>query len=162
MQLILCVALFLNVANAYTIRPCKSNYSNMVVKQVNIDPPNFGPVDEIQFQVQLANNNKSFADGFILYTLENEQRRYEPQINQLCTNINCPLSTGKQSIKFNAIVPPFVNDIDLKVELVDRNLTSFACFIIELELTWTQRFINWLYPPMEPINWQQHRLRGAY
>lgn len=159
---LLSLALLLHVANTYHIKPCKSNFTNIDVKHVQIDPPDFGPIDEIKLQLQLMNNNKSFTDGFILYTIQSKQKLYEPQVNQLCSNIECPVSTGKQSLEFNAIVPSYVDDTDLKVELVDHNLTSFACFIIELELTWIQRFINWLYPPMEPINWQQHRLRGAY
>ena len=150
------------VADAYVIRSCKANYTNTNVKSVQLEPVEFGPTDEINMQVNFNNNNKSFADGFILYTIEHEDIIYEPQVNYLCNNIQCPIVVGKQSLEFDAIVPPYIDDIDLKVEFVDRNLTSFACFIIELEVTWWQRFKNWLYPPMEPINWHQHRLRGAY
>lgn len=150
------------VVNAYTIRSCKSNYTNTFVKSVQSYPPEFGPNDEINIQIQLNNNNKSFADGFILYTIEHENMNYQPQVNSLCLNVDCPIVIGKQTFDFNAIIPPYVDDVDLKVEFVDRNLTSFACVVLELEVTWWQHFKNWLYPPMEPINWHQHRLRGAY
>jgi hypothetical protein len=150
------------VAHAYVIRSCKANYTNTNVKSVQLEPADFGPADEINIQLKFNNNNKSFADGFILYTIVHEDLIYEPQVNNLCTNVECPIIIGKQSLDFNAVIPPYIDDIDLKVELVDRNLTSFACFRLELEVTLWQRFKNWLYPPIEPINWRQHRLRGAY
>lgn len=162
MLFVFLVLLIPMVSNAYVIRTCKANYTNTNLKSIQLKPADFGPTDEINIQLKFNNNNKSFADGFILYTIEHTKLAYEPQVNNLCSNVECPIVIGQQSLEFSAVIPPYIDDINLKVELVDRNLTSFACFVFDLDVSWWQRFKNWLYPPMEPINWRQNRLRGAY
>ena len=121
-----------------------------------VEPAEFGPGDDVQFRVRINNTGGMGAlglhnEGFVFYTLSHAGREIYPQVDDLCTMINCPLRNDTNDVHIKAKMPDYEENINFRVQLLDRNMTTHVCIELEMGMSWWQRFKNFIAPTENPI-----------
>ncbi len=137
--------------SAYKLIECVNNQSRKVIDYMSIEPEEFSAGEEVQFRLRINNTNVTLNDGFIHYTLSHAGRELYPQVDDLCASINCPLRQGPNDVNIKAKMPEYEESINFKLQILDRNLTTYMCLELEMEMSWWQRFKNFIAPTDNPI-----------
>ncbi len=137
--------------SAYRLLECANNQSRNVIEDMYLEPQEFSPGDEIQFRLRINNPNITLNDGIIHYTLSHAGRELYPQVDDLCTTIDCPLRNGSNVVNIKAKMPDYEESINFRMQILDRNLTSYVCIELEMGMSWWERFKNFIAPTENPI-----------
>ncbi len=144
------------------VQQCMTTYHGTIrVKSINVIPANFNAGDYVELSIKLDNQNNTLNSGFIHYTILHDGEEYEPQVDDLCSIIKCPIEKGLNDISFKFKMPQYLEPIQLFIELVDYNGYSFTCGRIKVEWSLWNWIVSWVLPrPNEPIVDVRRSLRG--
>jgi hypothetical protein len=131
------------------------------VKSINIIPSNINAGDNVELSIQIDNRNNTITSGFIHYTIEHDGDEYEPQVDDLCSFVKCPIDKGLKELSLKFKMPFYLEQIHLYVELMDYNNRSFVCGRINAKLDLWSWIKSWFVPrPNQPIVDVRRSLRG--
>jgi len=148
--------------NAGRIQQCMTTYFETIyMKHAEIIPSDFGPSDNVELYFTLHNVNNTINAGFIHYTIVDNGEEYVPQVDDLCTFINCPINLGTNDRVLKFTMPNYLRPIVLYIELMDYTGKTFGC----IRLKTYQTFWSWLTAlvtatPKEPVANVRKMLRG--
>ncbi len=137
-------------------------YKSISITDIKLIQPSFGPNDDVEIQFAVYNKNNTITAGFIHYTIMIDDEEYAPQVDDLCSSMNCPINMGKNDVTLKFKMPTYLKPIYLYVELTDYGGNTFGCFRIKTPQSFWSWFINLVTPsPVEPIQNVRKMLRGT-
>ncbi len=164
MKLLLASFLYLasSSTEAHRLRKCDRDIDLVFVKDYYVSPPSFGPGHHVKLHIDLENNYMPINDGFIQYVLVYNNQEYYPQVDSLCSSITCPIHMGDNKITVPVEIPLYEEDIALRIELHNKNMSSFACMGLNLKTSLWSKLMSFITPAAEPIvNVPTRNLRGS-
>lgn len=147
---------------AHRLRKCQRDNDLIFMNNFYITPGSFGPGHHVKLHLDLDNNYAPIYDGFVQYTILHDNQEYYPQVDSLCEFTSCPIYKGDIIMEIPIEIPLYDEDIDMRIELYDRNMTSFVCLNLSLRTSLWSKIINFITPgPEEPVrNLGKCNLRG--
>ena len=163
MKFLFVSAIVIAATSAHRLRKCDRDIDLVFLKDYYVNPQSFGPGHHVKLHIDLENNYMPINDGFIQYVLMHNHQEYYPQVDSLCSMISCPIRMGDNKITIPIEIPVYEEDIGMRIQLHNRNMTSFACVKLNLKTTIWSKFISWITSaPVEPIaGFGVHNLRGS-
>ncbi len=163
MKLLLASFVYLAASSAAArLRKCDRDIDLVFIKDYYVSPSSFGPGHHVKLHIDLENNYMPINDGFIQYVLVHNHQEYYPQVDSLCSSVSCPIHMGDNKITVPVEIPLYEEDIALRIELHNKNMSSFACMRMNLKTSFWSKLLSFITPAAEPIlNVPTRNLRGS-
>ncbi len=148
---------------AKAVNQCMTTYyASMITNDIKLIQPSCGPGEQVEIKFNIYNKNNTITAGFIHYTIMVDDEEYAPQVDDLCSSINCPINMGKNEVALKFNMPSYLKPIHLYVELMDYGGRTFSCFRIRTPQSFWSWLVNLVSPsPVEPVQNVRKMLRGT-
>ena len=156
------IALIVGYSVAGKVQRCQTDYQKTIkVESLELRPSRFDAGDQVSLHIKLDNQNNTISSGFIHYTIVHGDDEYEPQVDDLCSSVKCPLNKGHNNLELKFKMPLYLEPITLFIELKDYSGKSFMCGRIRAKISIWDWVTSWVTPrPKQPIIDVNRSLRG--
>ena len=157
------IVLIVATSHAGRVQRWQTDYQKTIsVQELTLRPTTFDAGDHVTLYATFDNRNNTINSGFIHYTIVHGDDEYEPQVDDLCNSVKCPLNKGKNEIELKFKMPLYLEPIKLYVELMDYSGKTFICGRINAKLSIWDWITSWVNPrPEKPIMDVYRSLRGT-
>ena len=118
-----------------TISDCSQGKSQFQLTDLGLSPANPAPGDKVDMTVKFTNPGPDITDGTVTTSVTLNFIPFQPTVEALCTNTQCPLTEGANDRSTSSVWPDNVSgSITSKIEWTAVDGTQLLCIQISAKV----------------------------